>query len=358
MLTLTAPVGQAVLRSAIRLSDNFIKFREVDVFDPGESGCFDCLNAGSEHCVNCPNKVYHKEMKKIYVNEKSRYGERVTLSRNAILLFMYLHFLSPDENGFIRMVNVQEAASFLHCCPRTVRNSMNVLAASGYIAFRKLENIPCHYSVFLSDFRDYFRTAKEGGRGYLLLTRETFSALAGQPTINSLRLAVRSVLSFADGRERAEAQNPRSYPEIARVLPGYCTRKHILAETDRDSFRKLFDVSSDRYTIRMRIRADFDPAGASELLRRDCEAAVDALLKELNKNASRTHRISFTKAEMRDISGIALRYSIPNVLLAIRQVAKEYIGADRAVKNFGALIRTYAKANAAFSGEAKALSAG
>ena len=51
-----------------------------------------------------------------------------------------------------------------------------------------------------------FRTAKEGGRGYLLLTKETFLALAGQSTINSLRLAVRSILSFADGRERAEAK--------------------------------------------------------------------------------------------------------------------------------------------------------
>ena len=114
MLTLTAPVGQAVLRSAIRLSDNFIKFREVAVFDPGASGCYDCLHAGSDLCANCPNKVYHKEMKKIYVNEKARYGERMTLSRNAILVFVYLHFLSPDENGFIRMVNVQEAAEFLH----------------------------------------------------------------------------------------------------------------------------------------------------------------------------------------------------------------------------------------------------
>ncbi len=190
LLTLTAPVGQAVLRSAIRLSDNFIKFR-----------------AGSDLCVNCPNRVYHKEMKKIYVNEKARYGERTTLSRNAILVFVYLHFLSPDENGFIRMVNIQEAADFLHCCPRTVRNSLNSLASSGYIALRKLENIPCHYSVFLSEFKDYFRTAKEGGRGYLLLTKETFLALAGQSTINSLRLAVRSILSFADGRERAEQES-------------------------------------------------------------------------------------------------------------------------------------------------------
>ena len=94
------------------------------------------------------------------------------------------------------------------------------------------------------------------------------------------------------------------------ALPGYCTRKHILAETDRDVFRKIFDVQSDRYTIRMRIRADFDPAGASELLRKDCESAVLDLLKELNKNASRAHRLSFSKAEMRDISGIALRYSV------------------------------------------------
>ena len=358
LLTLTAPVGQAVLRSAIRLSDNFIKFREVAVFDPGASGCYDCLHAGSDLCANCPNKVYHKEMKKIYVNEKARYGERMTLSRNAILVFVYLHFLSPDENGFIRMVNVQEAAEFLHCCPRTVRNSLNALASSGYIAVRKLENSPCQYSVFLSDFRDYFRTAKEGGRGYLLLTRETFLALAGQSTINSLRLAVRSILSFADGRERADAQNPRSYPEIARALPGYCSRKHILAETDRDAFRKIFDVQSDRYTIRMRIRADFDPAGASDLLRKDCESAVLDLLKELNKNASRAHRLSFTKAEMRDISGIALRYSVPNVLHAIRQVMREYIETDRAVKNVGALIRTYAKANAAFSDEVNSLHAG
>ena len=61
---------------------------------------------------------------------------------------------------------------------------------------------------------------------------------------------------------------------------------------------------------------------------------------------------------MRDISGIALRYSVPNVLLAIRQVVREYIETDRAVKNVGALIRTYAKANAAFSDEVNSLHAG
>ena len=108
----------------------------------------------------------------------------------------------------------------------------------------------------------------------------------------------------------------------------------------------------------MRIRADFDPVGASELLRKDCESAVLDLLKELNKNASRAHRLSFTKAEMRDISGIALRYSVPNVLHAIRQVMREYFETDRAVKNVGALIRTYAKANAAFSDEVNSLHAG
>ncbi len=108
----------------------------------------------------------------------------------------------------------------------------------------------------------------------------------------------------------------------------------------------------------MRIRDAFDPAGASELLRKDCESAVLALLKDLNKNASRAHRLSFTKAEMRDISGIALRYSVPNVLLAIRQVVREYIETDRTVKNVGALIRTYAKANASFSDGLKSLHAG
>ena len=217
LLTLTAPVGQAVLRSAIRLSDNFIKFREVAVFDPGASGCYDCLHAGSDLCANCPNKVYHKEMKKIYVNEKARYGERMTLSRNAILVFVYLHFLSPDENGFIRMVNVQEAAEFLHCCPRTVRNSLNALASSGYIAVRKLENIPCHYSVFLSDFRDYFRTAKEGGRGYLLLTRETFLALAGQSTCEA---SFPSPMAGSALMRRTPAPTPRSHVHCPAIVQG------------------------------------------------------------------------------------------------------------------------------------------
>lgn len=62
-----------------------------------------------DNCNNCPHRILTTKnvTKKIYHNEKNRYGYRPMLKSNALKLFMLLHFYHPGSFWDYKMKLIQ-----------------------------------------------------------------------------------------------------------------------------------------------------------------------------------------------------------------------------------------------------------
>ena len=341
MLTKTAPVGQAVLRNAICLKQNHIIYKDEKVFDPVATGCDRCSMRGQSNlCADCLLKIYKTEKKKVYVNEKSRYGEKQRLNRNAILLFLWLHFDNPDENGFIKRVDVVDVAEMLKCHPRTVVNNLHELSEYGYIAISKLP-VPGYYAIHLSDYRDYFKQAKNGGRGYVTVSYEMFTRLCEQRSINALRLAVRGILTSTEQMIRNGLVEDRTYKDVKNELPAYVTKREIRDIIHSEPFQMLFTVSAKKkYTFSYQLKPAYTN-NVRDALVEDCKKAVLSYIHTINENNKKNFLLK--DEDVKNIADIGAKYPLPFIIKAVETVYKTYVCKTLPIQDVGALVRTITK---------------
>ena len=112
-----ANIGKAAIIQSLGIQKNYTEVIEttVDAIDYSNTACSTCkykaiINTFDENskpyadacasCASCPHKtlIQKNVYKKIYHNEKNRYGYRPMLKANAIKLFLLLHFYHPDNN--------------------------------------------------------------------------------------------------------------------------------------------------------------------------------------------------------------------------------------------------------------------
>lgn len=347
LLSNTASIGQAVLRAAIRLQNTHIEYQTYNLLDPARSGCYDCLKhlQDPSACDYCPSRVYQTTTKKVYSNERARFGERKTLNHNSLNLFILLHFQFPDSNGLVRMFDAEEAAETLHCHVRTVMNNLKNLQNAGYISFVKTD-IPYSFHVFLSEYKTYFKKASEGGRGYLRMSKDLFCKILQLSTINGTRLAVRNLIYSLDEKRKGRSME-RSYKEIQQDLPDYCTKKQIIDITSTPTFADMFSVTSKKRSMAIRIRDQYNQHQIAELLIEDGVAAA----KQWSASIAQAHdaspitepAFSLTAQEVKDIGNIALRLPVWTITRALDKFYNKYIKQNLPYDKVGALVRSFAE---------------
>lgn len=70
---------------------------------------------------------YNYDTKSIkYINEKNAFGDGIALNKNAILLYVYLHFLNVNANAHA-VLDTYEASKYLSIPERTVIHNMKIL---------------------------------------------------------------------------------------------------------------------------------------------------------------------------------------------------------------------------------------
>lgn len=355
MLTNTASIGNAVLKSALYLRDNYRVMESNQTLDLRKSGCYSCevyyqdgfddsFCGNCPDCNECPHKVYTTSNRKIYVNEKNRFKERHLLKKNAILLFMYLHFLNPDANGLV-YVDIEDAADTLSCSERTIKNNLALLNRHNYIDLAPNAVAPGYYRLFLSEYKTYFLPAHMGGRGYSIIAKSTFKELSLLPDINSLRLAIRNILPETEPKAATDRRLARSYKEIKRDLPTYCSKNTIRKISSTSQFQKLFRINAKKRFIIIEAKEEHNPLHTANALRSDCRIRVTKLISSINASvASTKNRILFnvTETQLNDIANIALKIPVQYITSAIRLIYDEYISHNQHVQNLPALVRTVA----------------
>ena len=176
-------IGKAVLIQALGIQKNYTTIIEntVEVVDYSNPSCSSCkykaiienfdkdsdmYKTASTYCADCPNKLLTTQnvTKKVYHNEKNRYGYRPMLKSNALKLLLLLHFFHPDRFGIIKNVDTREIAQKLNCNIKTVWNNLEILSSYTYISYSKTDT----YSInlILNDYENYYLPAHKNGRGF------------------------------------------------------------------------------------------------------------------------------------------------------------------------------------------------
>ena len=338
-----ASIGYLNLMPAIKLAPNYTEHIERSSLDVDASGCLSCpYSRDTKMCASCDRKKIKTVIETRYVNEKNRFGESRVLQKNALLLFLLLHFLSPDVSGLVSKVKRDEAAEILGCNEDTIDHSLALLAQRGYIDYSATDT-GC-YHLFITNFRRYFAPSNQGGRGFLRLSADTFKALCEMSGINAIRLALRSFIYNNDNENKGGVDYERSFKDIKRTLPVYVTKKNIREILSCNTFKKLFEVSVLKRSAVIVTKAIHNTSAHVNESKRICEQKVTAFVSSLSSEArkDKIHPLSFNNKELEDITNISIRYPVDFVLAGIRHFYDTYIKNGLPYDSAPSLIRTYA----------------
>lgn len=352
-----AKIGFINLIPALRLMENFKTTNYIQVLDENASGCFSCPHYAncqshtSSHCENCPKKQYQLEEQIKYINEKNRYGDKSPLQRNALLLFLYIHYLHPDQYGLIQ-IHTAKAAETIHCTERSIRNNLQLLEKQNYISLKK-GSYPGVYFAFIQSYTQYFNTMEQGGRNYISLSYNTFKTLTEEKEINTIRLSMRILTSSLDSTTPKLLHNEVPFKEIRKLLPNYCCNKFVKQITETKTFQTLFQVAKTAHTLFIEIIETFNPNKLAENLKRDCLIQIENCLNSINEKANQLgykygKHWFLTNEQKKDIANIALQYNPIHIINALNTIYQSFICQGRTIDNIGALVRTITKSNSQF----------
>ena len=355
MITTFASIGLSMLIPAISLRTNYKIYVPEKHLDEDKTGCYTCPYYRSDNCATCEKKEYYTQSRTVYINEKNRFGYRYPLKQKALLLYMYLHFLSPDENGYISKVDTEETAQKLHCTERTVKNNLRLLMREGYITAGKT-CVSGYYQVFLNGYKQIFLKAKEGGRGFLRISSGMMEELTDLPDTNAVRLAIRSYINETELHFRPGANREKSIRDIKAQLPEYVTKKKLFSVFENPVFRKLFSVIQKKRTAIISLREQFNQEKLAEQVKDACRQEVKKLEDQINKETKKRGKyekkypMRLTEKDLSDISNIALRLPITAVTDAVRIFYETYVVNNINYDSAGALVRAYATEQVRLSG--------
>lgn len=206
-------IGKAVLIQALGIQKNYTTIIEntVEVVDYSNPSCSSCkykaiienfdkdsdmYKTASTYCADCPNKLLTTQnvTKKVYHNEKNRYGYRPMLKSNALKLLLLLHFFHPDRFGIIKNVDTREIAQKLNCNIKTVWNNLEILSSYTYISYSKTDT----YSInlILNDYENYYLPAHKNGRGFLVLSFDLLNKIILLDSLVTLRIYLRELINL------------------------------------------------------------------------------------------------------------------------------------------------------------------
>ncbi len=382
-----ATIGKAVLHQVSGLQKNYKEVYEESTQELNEieTGCYSCPTYREKEiyhhfpdseeyqnclgqCSNCPFKKYSvKYVQTVkYNNEANRFGYAPRLKKIPLLLFLMYHFHTIDKNGIIIDVDVKYLSEFLRCTERSIHAANEKLVEYGYISVSN-GSIPNKLiNVQLKNYKSYFLTAKEGGRGYYICSINTLKDLINAVTINIIRLVVRQLLEDDDNSVKASYDGTieKTYQELRRALPDYCKpnviRKAFEGCKTKDSEIKIFDIAEEGtnkviFTINQEHQAKKNKISylrENEIQLTKAINNINDVINEAPEQLQETYPqfynpemtdyppITLKDTEMKDLVSMTVQYTLWHVLDALADVYTEYILNKIQITNLGGLIRS------------------
>ena len=297
-----ANIGKAAIIQSLGIQKNYTEEIEttVDAIDYSNTACSTCkykaiINTFDKNskpyadacasCASCPHKtlIQKNVYKKIYHNEKNRYGYRPMLKANAIKLFLLLHFYHPDNNGIVYNLDACDLASVIGCNVRTVWNNLKVLEEYTYISYSKNEY--GLINVILNDYENYYLPANKGGRGFLVMSKELLTKLNSTDSLVSLRIFIRELLSLDSPELKGVASvDYKNIRDIRNTLPAYCKPSVIKAKLTKNS--DIFNVTFKDDVVRFEIDKAYIPKNQKAYVHEEYVGILQNFIWEFNQNVA------------------------------------------------------------------------
>lgn len=350
-----AKIGKSILIQLVGVQPNFKQLTYTTEIDENicESSCCEIykmkqglMNSGlwnsddlisqlqETHCNHCEKaKVTEKVVE--YYNEKNKYKipdiiDR--LSKLQVKQFVLYHFLFVDKRGIVRNISTKEIASILGCTTKTVQVNNKRLTELNYIWVSNIDND--RFNLLLKGYNTYHLTAKEGGSGYLYMSKEMLSELLAISNVNTLRLEIRKLIKFDDNNIGATEPKPVTftYKDISRFLPGYVNYRGIVEDIlsqQSNAFTNIIRDDAIEFTIKEEYNSDvliqvkgyeyFDKFGMLV----EAESLTEV----------------FSNEDIGDLVQMSFEYNFEIVFDAVKVVIENYIKQDKEVGSIGALVR-------------------
>lgn len=393
-----ARIGKGVISKAIGLQKNYTETCEKTIkkLDEEKSGCSSCpvfqlrekmRESGSEEdmqfvencCAGCPQAVYEtcSETQKKYINEANMFGYQKTLKSNAIKLLLVYHFLQPDSIGLIKDISIKGLAKLIGCTSATILAANQALADYGYCDVRESGLYDGCVNVMLMEYRDYHKTAAEGGRGYITMPSSLMQKLIGIDNINTLRLNLKGILevdnvSLHNTQDTDMSSATVSYGKLCGFLPGYCKRNVIKKALENET-SIILSICCDKAVIfempddykQKKVRASMLETEEKEMkiyidafnsvlhkAGNDYAAGedlhIDTLLSDYHIAQNRSYpELKLSGNDFKDLANMCIQYSRSLVCRAVASIYNQYTLHGKSVKKFGALVRTFIRNNVA-----------
>ena len=390
-----ARIGKGVISKSIGLQKNYTEVisKGTETLNEQKSMCESCPvhklkedlrslglteEAGqiNEKCRECSSSVWESAyiVHTRYINEKNMYGYQPTLKANAIKLFLLYHFLQPDGNGFLKNVSVKALAGKIGCTVATIHASNKVLADYNYCYTCDSGVYDHHINVYLPEYKNYHKTAAEGGRGYITMSSEMLLALFAIRGLNPLRLNLKGILEIDSASpDKSSCTAEASYTKLRGFLPRYCKKNVIRKALEQDD-----SILSSTFTdkgVSMSIRREFNQKNMRDSMKNENEAALINFVANMNdilaaadeasspsereplenilasmsiRKCPRYPALIIQLKDYSDLAALSLQYNLAIVRSAIAQIYNHYTANGLSIESFGALARTFIR-NTSFS---------
>lgn len=390
-----ARIGKGIITKSIGLQENYIEVFEVAELklDEEKSGCAGCpvcsakcqmrdLGAGEaveileSKCRECPQAVYTETYteKKKYINEKNQFGYQETLKSNAIKLLLAYHFLQPNAYGLVEDINIKGLAELVGCTTATIRACNKTLSEYGYCCVCESGRYDGCINIILPEYKNYHKTAAEGGRGYITMSSDMMRKILGLQGVNTLRLNLKGILEV-DSSSCRSTEDPElasataTYKKLRGFLPDYCKRNVIIKALQKDS--SIFSFDCNDKSVTFNINKEFAQKNVRSSMMQNEEAEMKSYIANLNQTlfmagkeyiqgadpladarlssyhiaaASGYTLLGLSEKDYKDLASMCIQYSRDMVQKAIITVYNDYTVHGTEIRNFGGIVRTIIRA--------------
>lgn len=390
-----ARIGKGIITKSIGLQENYIEVFEVaeSKLDEEKSGCAGCpvcsakcqmrdLGAGEavkileSKCTECPQAVYTETYteKKKYINEKNQFGYQETLKSNAIKLLLAYHFLNPNAYGLIEDISIKELADLVGCTPATVRSSNLTLSKYGYCCVCESGRYDGCINIILTEYKNYHKTAEEGGRGYITMSSDMMRKILGLQGVNTLRLNLKGILEVDSSSSRSTedpelASATATYKKLQGFLPNYCKRNVIIKAMQKNS--SIFSFDCNDKSVTFHINREFAQKNMRDAMLVNEEAQMKSYIESLNQTLFMAGKdyvkgadpladarladfhiavtvsyplLDLSEKDYKDLASMCVQYNRDMVRKAVITVYNEYTLHETEIRNFGGIVRTIIRA--------------
>ncbi len=375
-----ASIGKTNLIQALGLqkpykegkADTCTSCKFYNLLEPSEYGC------QHDYCEACAmRKSMVENAGSNYVYEKNLYSinnevRKKLSSAQEIHIYLLLHFLHATQSGVTDIVDENEMAQMLGVHVRTVKNNLKKLKKAGYIEYQKHpEQGRRAIAVRIKHYEEMYKPRVQGGKGYIIFSREMLAEFIKVKSINSLRIQLR--IFIENDKDILLKDQPeekpliKSYREIRRYLPPYCKRNVIKKALSEHSnlLQFVFNKEDVIFTVEKKYNAGKrkkeQEAQYEEMMKdflkaldREIEWDKDSLFKDEYKNPIEAKISSFLDTikgekpiykykgrDIKDFIVLCMEFGFSIVTESILKVYARYVTAGRDIGSMGALVRTF-----------------